>query len=189
MTSVVIAYASREGQTRRIAERMATRLRARGFAVDLVDVVRGIPPQFDLARYDAAIVAASIHIGRHARRMLAFVRRHRAELERKPTLFLSVSLSAAGAVDANATAKRRASAAANRDGMIARFLRETGWQPGVVHPVAGALLYRQYGVLVRAMMRLISGMVGASTDTSRDHDYTDWDAVDGYADEVAALVK
>ena len=36
---------------------------------------------------------------------------------------------------------------------------------------------------------LISGMVGASTDTSRDHDYTDWDAVDRYADEVATLVK
>jgi menaquinone-dependent protoporphyrinogen oxidase len=58
-----------------------------------------------------------------------------------------------------------------------------------VHPVAGALLYRQYGVLVRMMMRLIAGRVGASTDTSRDHDYTDWDAVDRYADEVATLVK
>jgi len=187
MTSIVIAYASREGQTRRIAERMAARLRARGFAVDLTDVKQDVPPQFDLARYDAAILAASIHIGKHARRMLAFVRRHRAELERKPTMFLSVSLSAAGAVDAKATARRRASAAANRDEMIARFLRATGWKPGIVHPVAGALLYRQYGVLVRAMMRVISAMVGASTDTSRDHDYTDWDAVDRYADEVATL--
>lgn len=184
--ALAILYATREGQTRRIAGRLAETLRGRGFAVDVVDVVRGVPAGFDLARHEAAIVVASIHIGKHAPEMTSFVRRHRAHLERMPTLFLSVSLSAAGAVDPNATAKRRASASANRDEMIARFLRETGWTPAVVHPVAGALLYRQYGFFVRLMMRFISTIVGASTDTSRDHEYTDWGAVDRYAEEIAA---
>ena len=58
-----------------------------------------------------------------------------------------------------------------------------------MHPVAGALLYRRYGLLVRTMMRFISSIVGASTDTSRDHEYTDWQAVDGYAKEFAARVE
>jgi len=34
------------------------------------------------------------------------------------------------------------------------------------------------------MMRFISTLVGASTDTSRDHDYTDWAAVERVANEV-----
>ena len=188
MAALTVLYATREGQTRRVAERIAAALRADGYAVDLFDVVRGVPADFRLGRYAAAVVAASIHVGRHPREMLAFVRGHRAELARIPTLFLSVSLSAAGAADATATAKRRESAAANRDAMIERFLRESGLRPTIVHPVAGALLYRRYGLLVRTMMRFISSLVGASTDTSRDHEYTDWQAVEGYAKEFAARV-
>ena len=101
-------------------------------------------------------------------------------------MFLSVSLSAAGAVDEGATAARRESAAANVQKMIDRFVADTGFRPTIQHAVAGALLYRQYGVLVRLMMRFISTIVGASTDTSRDHEYTDWSAVDRFAAEIAA---
>jgi len=36
------------------------------------------------------------------------------------------------------------------------------------------------------MMRFISAMVGATTDTSRDHEYTDWAAIERYANELAA---
>jgi len=186
MKTLAILYATREGQTRRIAERAAATLRQRGFAVDVIDVARGLPSDFDLARCDAAVIAASIHIGKHAPEMVEYVRRHRDELKRIPTLFLSVSLSAAGAVDEGATAARRESAAANVQKMIDRFVTDTGFRPTIQHPVAGALLYRQYGVLVRLMMRFISTIVGASTDTSRDHEYTDWSAVDRYAEEIAA---
>jgi menaquinone-dependent protoporphyrinogen IX oxidase len=37
-------------------------------------------------------------------------------------------------------------------------------------------------------MRFISSIVGASTDTSRNHEYTDWGAVDTYAEEFAETV-
>ena len=188
MKALAVLYATREGQTRRIAERIAATLRTRDFRVDVVDVGCAPPADFALARYAAAVVAASIHIGKHEPEMIAFVKRHRADLERIPTLFLSVSLSQAGADDANATDRRRQSAAANVETMIVRFLRRTGWKPTRVHPVAGALLYRQYGIVVRFAMRFISTLVGASTDTSRDHEYTDWRAVERFADEFALLV-
>jgi menaquinone-dependent protoporphyrinogen IX oxidase len=35
-------------------------------------------------------------------------------------------------------------------------------------------------------MRFISSVVGASTDASRDHEYTDWNALARYADEIVA---
>ena len=188
MKAVAVLYATREGQTRRIAEHVAATLRARGFAVDAVDVARDAAANFDASRYAAAVVAASVHIGRHEREMVEFVKARRAALERMPSAFLSVSLSEAGAEDAHATAERRERAAANVKAMVDAFLRETGWNPTHVHPVAGALLYRQYGTIVRLVMRFIARQAGATTDTSRDHEYTNWQALDRFADELAALV-
>ena len=185
MSAVAVLYATREGQTRRIAEHLATALRARGFAVDVLDVARELPPGFDLARYAKAVLAASVHIGKHERSMLEFVRKHRAGLERMPCAFLSVSLSQAGAEDARASSRRRKRAAANVAKMIEDFLHRARWRPQRVLPVAGALLYRQYGVLVRWMMLFIARLVGASTDASRDHEYTDWQALDRFAAELA----
>jgi menaquinone-dependent protoporphyrinogen oxidase len=185
MVAIALAYATRDGQTRRIAARMAATLAKRGVAVDMFDIVASPPANVDLARYDAAIVASSIRVGKHARQMVRFVRDHRDALARIPNVFLAVSLSAHGAVDPDANEGRRSGARAAVEDTCVRFVRETGWTPNAVHPVAGALLYRQYGWLTRAMMRFISRMVGASTDTSRDHEYTDWAAVDRYANEIA----
>jgi menaquinone-dependent protoporphyrinogen oxidase len=189
MKAVAVLYATREGQTRRIAQRLAQALKQRDLAVDVVDVAQELPPGFDLARYAGAIVATPVHIGKHERAMVAFVKANRQALERIPCTFLSVSLSHAGAEDASATEERRRSAAANVQKMIARFLRQTGWRPTRVHPVAGALLYRQYGAVIRLLMLFISKLVGASTDTSRDHEYTDWKAVERFAAELAESVS
>ncbi len=188
MKTLGVFYATREGQTRRIVERLAHALRARGFAVDVFDVRGALPPKLDAARYSGAIVAASIHMGKHEREMVEFVTTHRSALERVPTVFLSVSLSQAAVEDAGASSTRKSRAAAEVEKTIDRFLRTTRWRPSRVHPVAGALLYRQYGPGLRLLMRFISKVVGASTDTSRDHEYTDWKTLTRFADEIAADV-
>jgi menaquinone-dependent protoporphyrinogen oxidase len=185
MVRIALPYASRDGQTRRIAERIAQRLQERGCVVDIVDVMAATPARLDVASCDAAIVASSIRMGKHAPQMLRFVRDHREALARIPNAFLAVSLSAYGIVDPAATDKRRSRARAEVEETFVRFARQTGWTPNVEHPVAGALLYRQYGFFIRNLLRFISRIVGASTDTSRDHEYTDWALVDRYADELA----
>jgi menaquinone-dependent protoporphyrinogen oxidase len=186
--TVAVLYATREGQTRRIAEHMAAALRTRGFEVKVHDLADGLPPDFDLSRCAGALLAASIHIGKHEKEMVAFVNKHRGELERIACTFLSVSLSEAGVEDASATPTRRERATANVIKMIDEFLRSTQWKPTRVHPVAGALLYRQYRLPVRLMMRFIAKLVGANTDTSADHEYTDWKALDRFVEEFAADV-
>jgi menaquinone-dependent protoporphyrinogen oxidase len=49
----------------------------------------------------------------------------------------------------------------------------------------GALVYRQYGFFKRLMMKkIVSDKPGGlSTDTSRDHEYTDWDQVARFAED------
>ena len=43
--------------------------------------------------------------------------------------------------------------------------------------VAGALVYSRYNWLTRWMMRRIARKEGGDTDTARDYEYTDWDAL------------
>ena len=70
---MAVLYATREGQTRHIAEHVAARVRAWGFAVDLEDVAH-LPLGFTLANHAGAILAASVHLGEHEHRMVTFVK-------------------------------------------------------------------------------------------------------------------
>src|SRR5436190_20518231 len=93
-----VFYATREGQARRIAERVRTDLRAQRMEVDLFDV-RQLRGPVGWKAYGAAFVIASVHLGHHEREMVRFVRQHRPELEALSAAFLSVSLSQAGVQD------------------------------------------------------------------------------------------
>jgi menaquinone-dependent protoporphyrinogen oxidase len=181
---VLIAYATREGQTQKIAEHVAATLHAEGLAVDVVDVK--MPPGLDLGAYAGVILAASIHLGKHEREMVDFARSNAAVLNAMPTSLLSVSMSEAGAEDASRKPEQRQQAAANVKGAVDRFLADTGLHPNRVMPVAGALKYLEYGWLVRFVMKRISKAEGGPIDTSRDYEMTDWVALDRFGHEVAA---
>lgn len=57
MANVLIVYATREGQTRKIARRIADVLCERGHATELVDT-DDAPGDLGLARFDAVFVGA-----------------------------------------------------------------------------------------------------------------------------------
>lgn len=178
-----IFFATREGQTRRIAARIADDLRERGVQVDLFDV--GETRDIDFSSYSTACVAASVHVGHHEREMIAFVRTHRDELARLGAAFVSVTLSEAGAEDPHRTEADRKQSAADVQRMMDIFFTQTGWHPDRVLPVAGALVYSKYNFIVRAILKRIARKAGAPTDTSRDYEFTNWAAVDRLAGELA----
>jgi menaquinone-dependent protoporphyrinogen oxidase len=182
-----VLYATREGQTRRVAARIADDLRLRGVEVDLLDV--GVAGSIDWSRYQAACLAASVHIGHHEPEMIALVKEHRAELERLGASFISVTLSEAGVEDPRRTDAVRKQAMADVRQMLNTFVAETGWRPARMFPVAGALTYSKYNIFVRFIMKRIARKQGAPTDTSRDYEFTDWQAVDGFAREFAERVR
>ena len=70
--------------------------------------------------------------------------------------------------------------------MIDDFRAETGWRPKSTKAVAGALLYSKYNFLLRWIMKRISRQAGGTTDTSKDHEYTDWAALDRFVEEFVA---
>jgi menaquinone-dependent protoporphyrinogen oxidase len=179
-------YATREGQTRRIAEHIAITLRARGIPTDLKNLAETPAP--DPACYTAIVLAASVHAGRHEPEMLRFVKGHRAELDMVPTAFISVTLSEAGAERVAATPEEHARFVADVQRVLDNFFAAADWHPRRMKPVAGALLYTRYNFLVRFVMRRIAKTVGAETDTSRDYEYTNWAALDKFVGEFCGEI-
>ena len=68
-------------------------------------------------------------------------------------------------------------AAAETQTMLNEFCA-AGWQPEQIEAIAGALVYTQYNIFIRHMMKLIQKQQGRTQlDTSRDYDFTDLGAI------------
>ena len=183
MKPYLVLYATREGHTAKIAQHLLEAMWKRGLPANLENAEQ-LPAKFSLGDYQGAILAASVHAHHHEGEMTRFVKKYREDLEKMPTVFLSVSLSEAGAEDEEATPEKRALAAADAQRMIDAFLAETKWHPSRIKAVAGALLYTKYNFLLRLVMKRIAKQAGGDTDTSRDYDYTDYAALDHLVDEL-----
>ena len=172
MTRILVLYATSDGQTRKVAHAIAESLSLAGVDTDVIKVGAAEPV---VQAYDGIVVAGSVRVGRYQKRLAQWVKAHAPEFGGRPTAFVSVSLAVMQKGDAKV--------AAELDAIVARFCTETGWQPGVVKHVAGALLYTRYNFFTRWIMKRIVAKAGGETDTSKDYEYTDWNDVKAFADQ------
>lgn len=172
---ILIPYGTSEGHTGKIAVFIADVIHDHGHSVDVVDVRRAPDPL--PSSYDGVVVGASIHLGKHDRHVVKYVKTNLDVLESLPTAFFSVSLAAHGDPS-------------EAGSYVQRFEDQTGWRPPRVALLGGALLYTHYGFVKRHMMKKIAtespGDLG--TDLSRDYVYTEWDEVQRFAEEFLADV-
>jgi menaquinone-dependent protoporphyrinogen oxidase len=176
MANVLIVYATKHGQTEKIARRIAQTLVLLGHAVELVDSDRHSQHP-EPERFAAVVIGAPIHAAGYPRSIVRFVRRHRAALERVRAVFFSVGL---------AVQSRTSDGRAQTLEVVEKLVRQTGFRPARVELFAGSLLYTKYNPLIRFIMRRIVAKEGGDTDTSRDYEYTDFDAVERFARELVA---
>ncbi len=169
---VLIVYATHEGQTAKIAHEIAGVLRSKGFAVDAARVQDAPEPK----GYDAVVVGSPIHLGKHDRAVAEWVKCHANGVKSARGAFFSVSLAAASDNSAERDEVKR---------IATSFLSEVGWQPDLVANFAGALTYSRYGPLKRLIMRRIAAKEGGDTDAKHDYEYTDWNSVIEFAEQVA----
>jgi menaquinone-dependent protoporphyrinogen oxidase len=163
--AILIIHSTTEGQTPKIAERMADIARDAGQQARLT-AVEGAWQHSFFPLPDAVVVAASIHDGKHADDITSFITEHRAQLDTVPCAFVSVNMGAS-------TLEKRQAA----EEYLQTFLQQTEWQPAVRGVVGGALRYAQYGMLKRAMIRHVARKTGLSTHTAHDDEFADWEAV------------
>lgn len=173
MTCILIAYASHYGQTRLIAEQISFELEKRGHHVLLHDLRTRRPVKFE--GLDGIVLGSRVEMERHAKELVDFINDHRTHLDRLPTAVFSVSMSAA-APDAGPDPK----------GYLSKLFTEVRWMPRLQRAFAGGLPYLRYGWFTRWMMKMISRRTHGPTDTSRNHELTDWNAVQDFAREIDA---
>jgi menaquinone-dependent protoporphyrinogen oxidase len=178
--NILILYGSLEGQTAKISEHLARTIRIKGHEVTTRSG-KNLPTGFSVDKYDAAIIGGPIHMGKYPAYIKKFVTSHRDWLNNVPSAFFTVCM----AVHSQ-HAKSREEAILYGE----NFLANTGWRPKLTSTFAGAVKYTQYNFVTRFIMKRISKKEGGNTDTSRDHEYTDWESVERFAEEfVGGIAK
>lgn len=160
---VFIGYATKEGQSRRIARHIADFAFDTGHSVEISSLHDA--SDLDLGRFDTVILIAPIHTGHYPKALSQFVSFYSEQLAQTETRFVSVSLAAAG-YDAE-----------DWRGLehIVDDLREaTGWTPSETKHVAGAYMPSKYDILTGFIMRRILASRDPDANLSHDKEYTNW---------------
>lgn len=180
MTShrLLVIYGTKYGQAAKIASRIAEHLTVAGKRVTLVNADEP-PPMLSPAAFDGIIVGSSVISGKHRASVRRFVEQHRDTLNTMPCAFFSVSGSAA-------SSDQRGRAEARR--MLDEFLRETEWEPELTVTFGGAMAFTKYNFVLRWFMKRISRRAGGPTDTTRDHELTDWTQVRRFSEAYMAAL-
>lgn len=179
---VLLLFATREGQTRKVAGRIADELRDAGADVLLVNARDAAAARdLDPGHFDLLVFGASMHAGGVERELLAFVNAHAKLIAASRRSFFLVLLSAATR-DRQLREKSLADARAKMNDQLNVAFED-------IEMIAGALMYTKYPLPLRWLMRRIAKKSGGDTDMSRDYEYTDWNHVAQYARRLIHLCE
>lgn len=160
--AVLVAYATRYGSTREVAERVAVTLRERGLIVD----VRSAQSVGDLSGYAAVVLGAPYYLGKMLKDATTFLERHRAALERMP-----VALFALGPITPDDDLDKIRS-------QLERTLASRGW----LQPLATEMFGGRYDpAVLRGLDKLITKPKASPMHALAAQDYRNWDAIDHWA--------
>ena len=174
---LLIVYGTTEGQTRKIAKRVAADVSDRGHSVDLHDA--GEPnARMDLNAFQAFVVAGSVHQEQHQKAVKNFATAHRERLNDSPSAFISVSLSAA-------LEETRSEAQTYVD----RFVSLTGWQPRMTLLLGGAVRFTEYDYFQEQVLKFIVMKRGLASEVGADREFTDWNALDGFVHDFLEMAE
>ncbi len=174
---IAIVYGTTEGQTQKICLFVQKVLLDTGHSAALLPAEAA--KDVSAAEFDACILAASVHAGRYQKGLIDWATRNAAGLAGRPTLFLSVSLSAAGDRDEDWTELR---------GIAERFAKDTGWTPGRTEHVAGAFRFAEYDFFKSWAMRWIEAERDPGAKPGTDREYTDWPKLDAAVRDWTAAI-
>jgi menaquinone-dependent protoporphyrinogen oxidase len=160
-TRVLVAYASKHGSTKEIAQAIAARIATHGATVEC----HAAEEVKDLGGYDAVVLGSAVYTKRWRGPARAFLRRHRRALADRPFWIFSSGPVGKDA-DPSWSEPRGVVAAAEKLGV-----RE--------HVVFGGRLPVDGGFIARSMR---------DNTPEELRDMRDWDQIDAWADGVAAAL-
>ena len=170
-------YATRDGQSRRIAERIADRLAEHGISAIPHDLAGATPIPSSLATARLIVVVAAVRYGRPLPEADRFLARYRTLHDPPQLVLLSVNL----------TARKPGKDTAEGNAYLRKSIAKHRLAPALALAIAGSLDYSRYGWLDRQLIRFIMKLTGGPTDPTTCIDFTPWNVVDDVALRIAAL--
>ncbi len=153
--TLLVAYGSKRGSTREVAEALAKKLRTSEREVEL----RPAADVDDLAPYDGIVLGGSLYFGRWHEDAVRFLSKHRRELAERPVAIFALGPKTA---EPKGLAESRA--------QLDKALQKTPENEPRAVAVFG-------GVIDPAKLRFPLNRMPAS-------DARDWDAIDAWAEEI-----
>jgi menaquinone-dependent protoporphyrinogen oxidase len=153
---VLVAYASKHGATKAIAERIGESLHSAGVSITIQDVSADPTP----GEYDAVVIGSAVYMGNWRKVVMEYVERHEDALKQRPVWLFSSGPLGDEVVDEAKWTPRGVPELQQRIGA-----RE--------HKIfKGALQRERLGRLERMVVRLVRAPQG---------DYRDWDEIEAWA--------
>jgi len=181
--NVALYFATRDGQSRRIADYMARRLVESGLVATVQDSALAQIASMDLAENLAAasvvVLVAAVRYGRHlpeAERFLAIYR----SLDAPPPLALA---------SVNLTARKPLKTTVAGNAYLRKLIARYRLAPAVAAAFAGKLDYRRYRFVDRQIIRLIMLLTRGPTDPNTCIEYTSWREVDEFGARIIELLR
>ena len=175
MSSTLIVFSTVDGHTLKICRRIQRLLEGRCHDVTLVAVDDAL--RMDCSKFDKVVLGASIRYGKHRPSLYEFVAKNREHLGRTPSAFFSVS----------AVARKPGKDTPDRNPYFKKFKSLSGWSPRVAATFGGKIDYAKYSLLDRLIIQLIMGVTRGPTDRRIAVEFTDWGAVDAFAERVSGM--
>jgi menaquinone-dependent protoporphyrinogen oxidase len=172
-------YATRDGQSQRIAEHIFRHLAESEKLAPPQDVAVTPPAPADLAAAAVVVLVAAVRYGRHLPEADRFLAAYRSLDARPPLALASVNL----------TARKPAKTTASGNAYLRKTIARHRLAPALAVAFAGRLDYRRYGWLDRQIIRFIMLLTRGPTDPDTCVEYTSWQAVDEFADRIADLQR
>jgi len=172
---ILVAYGSRHGATRGIAERIAKTLEQRGLDVTLqpVEEADGVD------RYDAFVIGSAAYMSRWMKEATAFVRRNHVLLERHPVWLFSSGPIGTETLDAK-----------GRDVLEVSKPREFAEFAGLLRPRDTRVFFGAYDpdadpIGVAERIGSLFTRMPAVREALPAGDFRDWPAIEAWANDIA----
>jgi len=163
----IFIYSSSNGQSLKICEALNKNKESLIIDMDMLKTTK-------LDNFDQIVIGASVKYGDHNKKVYEFVKKNRVLLEKKKTVFFSV----------NATARKSEKNTPKTNPYIIKFLKKTNWTPDHIGVFAGMIDFPNYNFIEKYIIKLIMWITNGPTDTSKTFEFTNWEDVKKFSEEI-----